>query len=404
MRTVRGTIDYQPQKLNRINYISNIIKKCSIQLGAQEIDTPIMELTNLLLNKYGDEAETKLIYKLKDEKISLRYDLTVPFTRYIMSNGIDNFKRIQIGKVFRRDLPYPQSGRYCEFMQGDFDIIGEYSNMIAEAEIMKLITMVLDKLQITNYIIKINFRKNLELITTLSNINNSLFKTVCTSIDKLDKCDWEYISNELLQKNITQNNIDSLNTYLINNYMDDSIKDEYNLLLQYCEIWNCNSKIKFDATLARGLDYYTGLIYEVVLLDQKIGSIIAGGRYDKMIYKIKKGNKIYTPAIGVSFGINRIEMSMNNIVELNNFKILVVSEQKYMLEKLKIVNILIENGWQIEYFDNKKKNVNQINYGIKNNFNYIIIYGENDNNIIVKKNDQSKDIICSIDEIIDLIN
>lgn len=420
MRTARGVYDYDSNKQERINYICNMIKFIAKQFGAKEIDTPILELSSLLLNKYGDEAETKLIYKIEkyddktndnsDEKEALRYDLTVPFVRYIMMNGIEKFKRIQIGKVFRKDKPYPKSGRYCEFIQGDFDIVGQYNEMVSESEIIKLITLILYRLKIDNYEIKINFRQNLEKIVEMSGVNKKMFKSICTSIDKLDKYDWTYIENELLDKKLDKNQIDKLKKFLNNNYLDDSIKNQYDTLMKYCEILDCNNNIKFDATLARGLDYYTGLIYEVVLKDNKItddvkiGTIIAGGRYDKMIYKMKKNSRVYIPAIGVSFGVNRLELCMRDIIVKSNIKIMIVGEQKYFEEKLKIMNILLNKPFIVEYFDEQKKNVNQINYSIKNNYDYIIIYGEDGtNNVKVKKNDQSQDIICNIDNMLDFI-
>ena len=429
MKTAKGTIDYDPKLFGRLYKIINIIRKNVLLMGVEEIDTPTMELTKVLLNKYGDEAENKLIYKLEKigtEDLSLRYDLTVPLQRYIESEQIESIKRFQTGKVYRKDTPNQSRCRLREFIQADYDIVGEYELMIPEAEIMRLITISMKQIGIENYVIKINFRNNLEKIVSLAKIDMNLFKSVCTSIDKLDKHSWSYVTNELKLKGLSDESISILQTLLNNNYQDDSINSELTKLMEYGEIFNYNKYIQFDSKLARGLDYYTGIIYEVLSTEKILENpsedledtkdientkdedeimtnptIIAGGRYDKLI---KYKNKKYLPAIGVSFGINRIEMFMEKKDENINqgpMRIYVVSEFQYIKKKLEIVNYLWNNGYKVQYYDGQKKNIKQINQAIKENYHYILIYGEDGpENIKVKRNDHSKDEICKLNDLI----
>jgi histidyl-tRNA synthetase len=404
-QVVRGCQDYNPPLWNKIQYISQILRQTTSNMGIEEIETPTMEYKSLLLNKYGDEAETKLIYELQNGKSALRYDLTVPFTRYVMNNGLEDIKRLQIGRVYRRDEPYPSQGRFCEFYQGDIDIVGNREVMVAESEILKLIDMVMEKIGLSNYVIRINFRQNLEKMFQKVGVKTSqtkYFKSLCTSIDKLDKHDWEYVKTELKNKNLNEGQLSQLNDMLFNGYIDDSIKEQYQLLDKYIQIMKIKN-VQFDTTLARGLDYYTGLIYEVVFPDTSIGSVIAGGRYDKLIFKTKKKSRMYIPAIGVSFGISRLSLLINDIKK-ETFKIYLVADDKYLDKKLELMTMLLDEEYQVEYMDKSRKNIKEINYGIKNDFNFVLIYGENgDDMVCVKKNDQSADKIVPIEKVIDAI-
>jgi histidyl-tRNA synthetase len=162
--------------------------------------------------------------------------------------------------------------------------------------------------------------------------------------------------------------------------------------------------VKLDSTLARGLDYYTGIIYEVVVPNSGLGSIIVGGRYDNLIYKTQKKQKYYIPAIGVSFGITRIALLLKQPVSSHQpIKIYIVAEDKYLANKLKIANLLVNKGFVVNYNDIPHKNIKEISYGIKNNYNFIIIYGENDDLVCIKKNDHSPNKHTTIDKLIDTI-
>jgi histidyl-tRNA synthetase len=160
MQNAKGTIDYNKNSWNKISNIIDVIRDKVKTLNVDEIDTPILENTDLLLKKYGDDAENKLIFNLQDGT-SLRYDLTVPLIRYFCNNGLENMRRFQIGKVFRKDNPEVENGRFREFYQADLDIIGNYEPLISEIEIFWLINSVLKELRIQEYTIKYNYRENL---------------------------------------------------------------------------------------------------------------------------------------------------------------------------------------------------------------------------------------------------
>ena len=188
LKCAKGTRDFQPDQMavreKVINRIINVFK-CH---GAVTIDTPVFELKEVLTGKYGEDS--KLIYDLKDqggEILSLRYDLTVPFARYVAMNKIMNIKRYQIAKVYRRDNPSISQGRYREFYQCDFDIAGQYDPMVPDAECVKIVKDIIKSMNIGNFVIKVNHRQILDGIFEVCGVSTDMFRTICSSVDKLDK-------------------------------------------------------------------------------------------------------------------------------------------------------------------------------------------------------------------------
>lgn len=185
-----------------IDSIAKIFKKH----GAVELDTPVFELKEVLQGKYGEDS--KLIYDLEDqggEKCSLRYDLTVPFARFMANNtNISKIKRFHIGKVYRRDQPTMSKGRYREFYQCDFDIAGNYDTMIPDAEVLSIMQEILEELSIDEFVVKVNHRKILEAIIAEAGVDKSAFKSICSTIDKLDKLEWVEVKKELIDKGCTE--------------------------------------------------------------------------------------------------------------------------------------------------------------------------------------------------------
>uniref|UniRef100_A0ACB8EBF2 Uncharacterized protein n=1 Tax=Sphaerodactylus townsendi TaxID=933632 RepID=A0ACB8EBF2_9SAUR len=188
LKTPKGTRDYSPKQMAIREKVFSIIVDCFKRHGAETIDTPVFELKETLTGKYGEDS--KLIYDLKDqggELLSLRYDLTVPFARYLAMNKISNIKRYHIAKVYRRDNPAMTRGRYREFYQCDFDIAGQFDPMIPDAECLKIVHEILSALQLGDFLIKVNDRRILDGMFAVCGVPDSKFRTICSTVDKLDK-------------------------------------------------------------------------------------------------------------------------------------------------------------------------------------------------------------------------
>lgn len=320
----KGTRDFAKEQMAIRKKAFSIIEEVFERHGATALDTPVFELRETLMGKYGEDS--KLIYDLADqggELLSLRYDLTVPFARYAAMNGITSFKRYQIAKVYRRDNP--SKGRYREFYQCDFDIAGQYEKMGPDFEVIKILTELLDELDIGDYEIKLNHRKLLDGMLEICGVPPEKFRTICSSIDKLDKQSFEQIKKEMVEeKGLSVETADKIGTFvkerghplellfklkqegssfLENSASIDALND-LEILFKALEKSKCIGKVAFDLSLARGLDYYTGVIYEAVFKGgAQVGSIAAGGRYDNLIGMF--GTK-QVPAVGVSLGIERV--------------------------------------------------------------------------------------------------
>ncbi|KAD2393439.1 hypothetical protein E3N88_40416 [Mikania micrantha] len=319
----KGTRDFAKEQMavreKAFSIIANVFKRH----GAMALDTPVFELRETLTGKYGEDS--KLIFDLADqggELCSLRYDLTVPFARYVAMNGITSFRRYQIAKVYRRDNP--SKGRYREFYQCDFDIAGD-ETVGADFEVVKLLTELLDELNIGVYEIKLNHRKLLDGMLDICGVPSHKFRTVCSSIDKLDKQTFEQIKKELiLEKGLDAETVEKIGSFVtlrghplkllselkkegsqfLKNDSSNQALNDLEKLFQALDNSRCVDKVVLDLSLARGLDYYTGVIYEAVFKGTtQVGSIAAGGRYDNLIGMF--GTK-RVAAIGVSLGIERV--------------------------------------------------------------------------------------------------
>ena len=434
VKIVKGARDFLPFQMSIRNIAFDIITKVFKKHGAVEIDTPIFELKEILIGKYGED--TKLIYDLKDqggEEISLRYDLTVPFARFMAVQNLNAIKRYHIGKVYRRDAPQKSRGRFREFYQCDFDIAGSgYGIMVPESEVLKVVVEILDQLDVGKYYIKLNHRQLLSAITEICGIDKSKFHSVCSSIDKLDKETHEYVYKELLSKGITSEQANKLLEY---SKMNDKPKilleklkslpefmtnseakktlEEMEILFNYLPLIKIEDYCRFDLSLSRGLDYYTGLIYEVVLIESgKIGSICGGGRYDNLIGMFASKQ---IPSVGVSIGIERIfslledKYNKSDNIRTDEADVLVASVGKVNLtsKRLEIVNQLWDAGIKAEIlYEDIPKVDKQMNYALTNKIPYVIFIGEDEikQNKVKLKNLKTKEqttieIEKAIDEI-----
>ncbi|GAB5372287.1 hypothetical protein AAMO2058_001652100 [Amorphochlora amoebiformis] len=349
LKLPKGTRDFGPQDMALTMALIDKVKTAFKIHGAVEICTPVFETTDALKNKYGEES--KLIFNLQDEggeALSLRYDLTVPLARYMGSHNLDKIKRFQIGKVYRRDQPTLNKGRFREFYQCDFDICGSnLAKMAPDAEVIKAMEDALESLKL-DYTISVNHRGLLSALANISGIPSSLFVSVCASIDKLDKKDPEFVIQEIVQKGVSLSSamdfvsrvtlqIDKgvsgvsgmLDRILEQNQKLSQIPkaiqalEDLRLLTQYLQQMDGLGRVRLDLSLARGLDYYTGVIFEAKLnhkvgvgdgVGVGIGSIGGGGRYDNLIGMF--GSK-QIPAVGCSIGIERILAYLISIRDSN---------------------------------------------------------------------------------------
>lgn len=409
LKTPKGTRDYGPEPMvlrkNVLEQITSIFKRH----GAQTIETPVFELREVLNGKYGEDS--KLIYDLADqggELLSLRYDLTVPFARYLAMNKISNIKRYQVAKVYRRDNPAMSKGRYREFYQCDFDIAGKYDPMIPEAECVRIVSEILSSLPIDEYVIKLNHRSLLDGLFESCGVPAKQFRTICSSVDKLDKWSWQEVRYEMTQeKGLSEVIADKIGIYvqqhghkeLVEKFMQDDVLKKskaaveglaaIKLLLSYCDIYELTDKVIFDLSLARGLDYYTGIIYEAVLVGNRkrgenVGSVAGGGRYDKLVGMFDPRQR-NVPCVGISIGVERIFSLIESKLAAERTKlrttevqVYVASAQKGLLEeRMKLCSYLWKNGVNAEHsYKKNPKLLQQLQYCEDNGIPWVVIVGE----------------------------
>ncbi|GAB1869650.1 histidine--tRNA ligase [Camponotus japonicus] len=425
LKTPKGTRDYNPEQMAlRLGVLEKIISVFK-RHGAETIDTPVFELKDVLTGKYGEDS--KLIYDLKDqggEILALRYDLTVPFARYLAMNKISSIKRYHIAKVYRRDNPATTKGRYREFYQCDFDIAGQYDPMLPDAECIRIMSEALQMLNLESYLIKVNHRSLLDGIFAACGVPQSKFRSICSAVDKLDKSPWEEVKKEMIEeKGLDEHIADKIGNYvsqsggveLITELKKDKELmrqsaavqglDSMELLLKYCSIYKVLDKIKFDLSLARGLDYYTGVIYEAVLCGDGIdvGSIAGGGRYDNLVGMFDNKNK-NVPCVGVSLGVERIfsvlEARLANKglkTRTTEIEVFVASAQKNLHEpRMKILVDLWEAGVKAEQsYKKNAKLLAQLQHCEENKIPLAIIIGESE----LAKGEVTLRIVSSREEI-----
>ena len=310
--------------------VMETIKSVFKKHGAVTVDTPVFELKEILMGKYGEDS--KLIYDLQDqggELCALRYDLTVPFARFLaMNKQFRQMKRYQIAKVYRRDQPIMTKGRYREFYQCDFDIAGgNFEAMLPDAEVFKVIHEILSSVNVGKFVIKCNHRAVLDGIFEISGVPEEKFRAICSAVDKLDKQPWSAVRTEMInEKGLSEEAADRIGEFvklrggseliedlLSRSEIQENVRakkglEDLKLLFGFLKIFGISSDVSFDMSLARGLDYYTGVILEAVLLGQKsgqeVGSVAGGGRYDNLVGMFSGSTQI--PCVGASVGIERL--------------------------------------------------------------------------------------------------
>ena len=416
----KGTRDFGPVEMAKRNYIFDTIKEVYALYGFQQIETPAMETLQTLMGKYGEEGD-KLLFKIlnsgdymnkvSDEDLhslnslklaaklcekGLRYDLTVPFARYVVQHREElqlPFKRYQIQPVWRADRP--QKGRYREFYQCDADGVGSDS-LLKEVELMQIVDTVFTKFGV-RVCIKINNRK---ILTGIAEVIGEAEKIVdiTVAIDKLDKIGLEKVNEELRNDGISEEAIEKLQPIIsLSGSNEEKLEvisqvlagsetglkgvEETRFILDTLKAVGLNNAIELDLTLARGLNYYTGAIFEVKALDTPMGSITGGGRYDNLtgIFGLPG-----LSGVGISFGADRIYDVLNALdlypkEAVNSTQVLFINfgetETAYCLP---IVGKLRQAGIRSEIFPDKAKMKKQMSYANAKNIPFVVLAGENE--------------------------
>lgn len=416
----KGTRDFGPVEMAKRNYIFDTIKEVYALYGFQQIETPAMETLQTLMGKYGEEGD-KLLFKILNSgdymnKVSdvdlhslnslklaaklcekgLRYDLTVPFARYVVQHREElqlPFKRYQIQPVWRADRP--QKGRYREFYQCDADVVGSDS-LLNEVELMQIVDTVFTKFGV-RVCIKINNRK---ILTGIAEVIGEAEKIVdiTVAIDKLDKIGLEKVNEELRNDGISEEAIEKLQPIIsLSGSNEEKLEvilqvlagsetglkgvEETRFILDTLKVVGLNNEIELDLTLARGLNYYTGAIFEVKALDTPMGSITGGGRYDNLtgIFGLPG-----LSGVGISFGADRIYDVLNALdlypkEAVNSTQVLFINfgetETAYCLP---IVGKLRQAGIRSEIFPDKAKMKKQMSYANAKNIPFVVLAGENE--------------------------
>lgn len=397
-RLLQGFRDFLPARKMQRDWLIDIVKEVYESFGFQPLETPVLEYADVLLGKYGAEAN-QLMYRFKDQgdrDVALRYDLTVPFSRVIAQYPElpKPFKRYQVAPVWRGDSP--QAGRYREFYQFDADVAGS-SSMVTDAEIVCLIYTVMTKLGIKNFVVRLNNRKILNALTQYANIDNDNIGDVLTIIDKLEKIGPENVFCELTKKdglNLPKENAEKISSFLKIKGSNDEILTQLKKLLGSIEVGTQGIneleevlffmetmevdrvKMIIDTSIARGLTYYTGTVFETQLTDlMEFGSVFSGGRYDTLIGYFT-GQDI--PAVGASVGVDRLFTAMEKLNLLPESKstsqVLVTVFPENTQDSLRAAKTIRASGIKAEvYLGDKTKLDAQLKYANKLGIPYVVI-------------------------------
>ena len=396
IQNVKGGYDFLPKEQKIRNYINGILKNTFEEYGYLPIETPILCYFDMLAGKYDESNDIlKEIYKLKDQgdrNLGLRYDLTVPFAKFIALNKNElklPFKRYEINKVFR-DGPV-KVGRDREFTQCDVDVVG-LSNQMIEAELISLYVNAFTKLNI-EINIKYNSRNLMKGLILDTGVSEDLVSSTITIIDKIDKLTTEELTNNLLELGLNETQTKSLLEYFklsleelntkFKNTTNEDIKrglEELNNLEEYITKMNLEEYCTFTSSLARGQDYYTGNVFEVYEKNGILsGAIGGGGRYDKMITEFINDGETY-PAVGISFGLTSIFELLKNRKEFASSSPIdiYVIPMGTNIESLKLANELRKLDIKVDLEMNNKKLKKSLDYCNKENIPYVIILGEDE--------------------------
>lgn len=406
-QTLKGFRDFLPEEKRKRDFVMGKIIEIFENFGFEPLETPTLEYASLLTGKYGKEAD-KLLYTFKDRgdrEVGLRYDQTVPTAR-VLSQYRDKlpkyFRRYQIQNVFRADKP--QKGRYREFTQCDIDIFGSTSP-ISDAEIIACTYLAYKNIGFEKVIIKINDRQT--LLSTLKPFTNdkaNVFSIIQT-IDKMDKKDIEEIYSELEKKGLDITQAKDVVMAIKNSEASNNLQEIIN---QAISLGVPEESIKFTPELARGLDYYTGMIFEVIIPDYQVGSVGGGGRYDNLINEL---GSVDISAVGIAFGFDRTVEAADQfkLIPSENLgaKVLVtIFNESLQTKALESAQILRNAGIKTEVFPAINKLGKQFKYANQKGIPFVLVIGENEDKedkVTLKNMDTGDQQTLSIEETINIL-
>ena len=427
-RTLPGFMELKPNEQILFNQIKEKIEESYKRFGFLPLDTPILELSEVLLAKAGGETEKQIYRFTRGDDLAMRFDLTVPLAKYVSKNYGElqfPFRRYQIGKVYRGERP--QKGRFREFYQADIDIIGDGElSIMNDAEIPSIIYTTFKNLGFDDFTIRINNRKILNGLFEYLNIVE-LSTEIMRIIDKLEKIGKENVKLELLKLNIEEENvvkilefisisgnneekIEALEKLNIKNEVFEKGLFELKEVVKYIRLFGVpEENFSIDLTIARGLDYYTGTVYETFLDNyREIGSVCSGGRYDNLAENYTDKS---LPGVGIAIGVTRLFDQLNDLKLIKTEKesisdVLVISTSDDVSECLPIANTFRKEGINTEVYMNDKKMKAKFKYADKLKIPYVAIIGEDEvkeNKVSLKNLVTGKQDTINIQEAVEIL-
>ena len=427
-RTLPGFMELKPNEQILFNQIKEKIEESYKRFGFLPLDTPILELSEVLLAKAGGETEKQIYRFTRGDDLAMRFDLTVPLAKYVSKNYGElqfPFRRYQIGKVYRGERP--QKGRFREFYQADIDIIGDGElSIMNDAEIPSIIYTTFKSLGFDDFTIRINNRKILNGLFEYLNIVE-LSTEIMRIIDKLEKIGKENVKLELLKLNIEEEIVDKILEFIsisgdneekiealeklnIKNEVFEKGLFELKEVVKYIRLFGVpEENFSIDLTIARGLDYYTGTVYETFLDNyREIGSVCSGGRYDNLAENYTDKS---LPGVGIAIGVTRLFDQLNDLKLIKTEKesisdVLVISTSDDVSECLPIANTFRKEGINTEVYMNDKKMKAKFKYADKLKIPYVAIIGEDElkeNKVSLKNLVTGKQDTINIQEAVEIL-
>ena len=404
-RTPKGFRDFLPADMKKRNFVTKKVIEIFERYGFEPLETPTLEYASLLLGKYGDEAD-KLVYSFKDRgerELALRYDQTVPTARVLAQyqNTLPKyFRRYQIQNVFRADKP--QKGRYREFTQCDIDIFNSTSPL-ADAEILATTYFAYKNVGYQEVVLKINDRSILFAILNPHATEAVGVMSLIQSIDKLEKIGRQEVSNELQNKGLGKDKADKVVMDIVN--APNSSENLKSIINNAVNLGVPKSALQFIPHLARGLDYYTGMIFEVYLPGYEVGSCGGGGRYDKLIEQL---GGVSVPAVGIAFGFDRMVEAAEHFdifpkELLSQTVLMTIFNESTCDESLKLTSMLRTLGISVEVFPDQSKLEKQLKFANSKGFKYVIILGPEEiqnKNVKLKNMQTGEQLVLTKEELI----